>query len=94
MIANIKPELINQEILKNRIESLEAGYVDSLITLIQWPQFIEACAKDLLEEDITPDRKKSLEEALNKNKIAMKGHSESIDQLNKTITEARTYLNK
>lgn len=31
----VKKEHINQEILKNRIESLEAGYIDSLITLIQ-----------------------------------------------------------
>lgn len=94
MIANIKPELINQEILKNRIESLEAGYVDSLITLIQWPQFIEACAKDLLEEGISTERKEALENAMEKNKVAMKGHSESIDQLNNTIVQARNYLTK
>lgn len=35
MLQNINPELINQELLKNRIENMEAGYVDSLITLIQ-----------------------------------------------------------
>jgi hypothetical protein len=31
----VQKEHINQDILKNRIESLEAGYIDSLVTLIQ-----------------------------------------------------------
>ena len=31
----VQKEHINQDILKNRIESLEAGYIDSLITLIE-----------------------------------------------------------
>lgn len=92
MLPNIKPEHINQDILKNRIESLEAWYVDSLIALIQWPLFIESCSKSLLEEWISPERTKGLQDAYDKNMMNMKGHEESIEQGNITITELKTYL--
>ena len=88
----VQKEHINQDILKNRIESLEAGYIDSLVTLIQWPQFVDSICKDLLEEGITDERKKGLEQALETNNKAIKGHTESMEQLNKTLTEIKTYL--
>lgn len=90
----VQLEHINQDILKNRIESLEAWYIDSLITLIQWPQFVESICKDLLEEGITDERKKGLEQALEKNNQAIKGHTDSMEQLNKTLTEVKSYLTK
>lgn len=88
----VQLEHINQDILKNRIESLEAGYIDSLITLIQWPKFIESICKDLLEKWITDERRKGLEQALDANNKAIKGHTDSMEQLNKTLTEVKTYL--
>lgn len=94
MLQNINPELINQELLKNRIENMEAGYVDSLITLIQWPHFIKACEDDLAADGITPERRKGLEDALNKNKESVAWHKIAIEQYNQMIPEARKFLIK
>lgn len=92
MIPNVNPELINQELLKNRIENLEAGYIDSLISVIQAPHFIKACEDDLATEWISPEKKKSLELALFKNKESLKGHETAIEQYNTMIPEIKSYL--
>ena len=92
MIPNINLDHVNQDILQNRIENLEAWYIDSLIATIQWPIFMESCSKDLLEEGITEERKKALEQTLEKNEMSLKWHTESIDNLNKTLIELKTYL--
>jgi hypothetical protein len=41
---------------------------------------------------MTDERKKGLEQALETNNKAIKGHTESMEQLNKTLTEIKTYL--
>lgn len=94
MILNIKQELINQDILINRIESLQAWYVDSLVNLVQGPEFIKSVEKDLKEKWITPERKKALESTLELNKSAVKSHSESVDQQNIVLVEIQKYLIK
>lgn len=93
MLENIKPELINQDHLKTQIEALEGGYVETLINLIKWPEFIKACETDL-EKDITEEKKTALQKALDQHKKNQVTNEQAIEQLNVIITEARTYLTK
>lgn len=94
MIPNINPELINQEILAEQIKALEGGYIETIINLIKWPEFIKACETDLAVEWISDERKTALEKALAQHKTNEVTNQQAIVQLNTIITEARKFLTK
>lgn len=93
MLQNIDLNLINQDLLKAQIEALEGGYVETIINLIKWPEFIKACEADLAKE-ITDERKTALEKTLAQHKTNQVTNEQAIDQLNVIITEARKFLTK
>lgn len=92
MIPNINLDLINQEILAEQIKALEWGYVETLINLIKWPLFIEACEKDLAGAN--EERADALTKALAQHKKNQETNEVAIIQLNTIIVEARKYLTK
>lgn len=92
MIQNVNLDLVNQKLLEQQIEALEGGYVETLINLIKWPQFIKACKDDL--ETASDEKKVALEKALAQHESNEKANSAAIDQLNTIIVEARKYLTK
>lgn len=77
---------LNQKFLEMEIESLESWYVKSVIELIKWPVFIEQINKELKEAK-TPEKKKSLEDAIKNNETNAKWHRESIENLEKIMKE-------
>lgn len=89
----IQLELINQELLKAQIDALEGGYVETIINLIKWPEFIKACEADLAK-DIPEEKKTALQKALDQHKTNQVTNEQAIEQLNVIITEARKYLTK
>lgn len=94
MIPNVNLDLINQEILAEQITALEWGYVETIINLIKWPEFIKACKIDLADEWISQERKEALEKALAQHKKNQETNELAIIQLNTIITEARKFLTK
>ena len=94
MLQNINPALINQELLKSQIEALEGGYVETIINLIKWPEFIKACEVDIAVEWISDERKAALEKALAQHKTNEVTNQQAIEQLNTIIVEARKFLTK
>lgn len=94
MLQNINPELINQALLTDQITALEGGYIETIINLIKWPEFIKACKDDLAVEGISKERKEALEKALSQHETNQKTNENAIVQLNTIITEARKFLTK
>lgn len=94
MIPNIKPELINQALLADQITALEWWYIETIINLIKWPEFIKACEADLAVEGISEERKEAIMKALIQHQKNQETNTSAINQLNTIITEARTYLTK
>lgn len=92
MIANINPELINQEFLKEEIKSLEKGYVETLINLIKWPLFIKDCEDAILLAD--GERKEALEKTIKQHQSNEESNQSAVRQLNAIIKEAKKYLTK
>lgn len=92
MIPNVNPALINQEILAEQIKALESGYVETIINLIKWPEFIKACEADLEWAD--EKKTEALITALAQHKKNQETNGLAIIQLNTIITEARKYLTK
>lgn len=90
MIPNVNLDLINQEHLKAQIEALEGGYVETIINLIKWPEFIKACENDLVKAEW--ERKEALEKTLAQHKKNQETNEQAIVQLNTIIVEARKYL--
>jgi hypothetical protein len=86
----INKELINQEFLADEIKSLEKWYVETLINLIKWPIFIESCKNGI--EIADEARKEALEKALKSHLANQDANEEAVEQLNKIITEAKTYI--
>lgn len=94
MIPNVNLDLINQELLEQQIIALEGGYIETIINLIKWPEFIKACKDDLAVEGISDERKVALEKTLAQHETNQKTNENAIVQLNTIITEARKYLTK
>lgn len=92
MIPNVNLDLVNQEHLKAQIDALEGGYVETIINLIKWPEFIKACKADIAVEGISDERKTAIEKTLAQHETNQKTNEGAIEQLNTIITEARKYL--
>ncbi len=92
MIPNVNLDLVNQEILAEQIKSLEGGYVETIINLIKWPEFIKACEADL--EWANEEKTEALIKTLAQHKKNQDTNEVAIIQLNTIITEARKYLTK
>jgi len=92
MLQNIEPTLINQEILAEQIKALESGYIETIINLIKWPVFIEACEKDL--ETANEEKTEALIKTLAQHKKNQETNELAIIQLNHIIKEARNFLTK
>lgn len=93
MIPNVDLTLINQEFVQNRLENLEATYIDTVIKIISGEQLIKSC-EDGLKEDINEARKQALTKALEENKFNKKANEEALLQLNYVIPETRKFLTK
>lgn len=93
MIPNVDLTLINQEFVQNRLDNLEASYIDTIIKIISGTQLIKAC-EDGLKEDINDTRREALNKALEENKFNKKANEEALVQLNYVITETRKFLTK
>lgn len=81
---------LNQEFLKAEVESLERGYVETVINLIKGPIFIESVSKELVSAE--GDRKEALEKVLKQHESNHKTNTEAKEQLEKIITEAKALL--
>lgn len=81
---------LNQEFLKAEVESLERGYVETVINLIKGPVFIESVSKELVSAE--GDRKEALEKVLKQHESNQKTNTEAKEQLEKIITEAKALL--
>lgn len=92
MLQNIEPTLINQEILAEQIKALESGYIETIINLIKWPVFIEACEKGL--ETANEEKTEALIKTLAQHKKNQETNELAIIQLNHIIKEARNFLTK
>ena len=77
---------LNQEHLEDAISELEKGLVTSTIELIKVPVF-----KKRIEEEIKVEKDKEkleqLKGMLENNNLQVKGHSESIDNVEQILTE-------
>ena len=90
----MEKSLINQKILAREIESLEEGYVATVINYVKWPFLIDNCKKGLEEKGITEERKATLEKALLENEFNHKANQEALETLEKIIPEVKKLLTK
>ena len=83
-------ELINQEYIKQELESLERGYVETVINLIKGPIFIDNCERSIKEAE--GERKDSMEKLLEQHKTNQSTNKEALETLEKVILEVKTLI--
>lgn len=87
----IDATLINKELLNKEIESLERGYVETVVNLVKGPVFIEAVSRDLVGAE--GERAEALKKVLAQHEANQKANEEAVEQLNAIIPKVKAFLN-
>ena len=104
-MSQIQKELLNQELLKDKIKELEANYVAGLFQEYYYPLANDSLSKEILELEagLVPEdeeeKKKHLtsiadrKKLLKTNETQIKAVSGTIEHLNKTLPYLKSFVN-